>query len=125
MNPVVIVITVVLLIFHTFLVRKFSIFAFSFFSLLALFCLVSFFNFRSGKRFIMTSCQIKTTESFIVRQPPMQSERSYQTTNDYQDVGYTCKKRKAAIFKTQSERTGSGNCELETLKWGTFKMGKL
>ena len=78
MNPVVIVITVVLLIlFHHFLITTLSIFAFPFFFLpFVLFFFVLFFNFSSGKWFMMRSCQIKTTESFIVRQPPIQRERT-------------------------------------------------
>ena len=115
MNTVVIVITVVLLIlFHHFLIAKLSIFAFPFFFLpFVLFFFVLFFNFSSGKWFMMTSCQIKTTESFIVRQPPIQRERTLSNNEVH------LQKR-----ETQSERTGSGNGELEILKWGTLKMGK-
>ena len=76
---------------------------------------------------MMTRCQIKTTESFIVRQHryKLKGSEFYQTTKNDQGVRYTCKKGKAAIFKTQSQRTGSGNGELEILKWGTSKMGNL
>ena len=79
----------------------------------------------SGLWWQVVKSKLLKVSSFASHRYKLKGSEFYQTTKNDQGVRYTCKKGRAAIFKTQSQRTGSGNGELEILKWGTSKMGNL